>query len=530
MGRCGGGGHTSATGGRHFGDGLMEVGGGVEEAASMGGSSWGWTDGGGRRCGGGSIDGGGIDGERDQVNLIIWAGLGSGLVLILSLRRYMGWASMGRQHRCSFLLLHQINFIFKNIYIKMYLRIGFFYKICIAVSVSAGYRYTYPYPCCAVHGSNDSLMVLLPKTPQAESLKDYRPISLIHGIGKLILANRLATVIGPMVHPSQSAFIKGHSIHESFRFVHSSARLHVKKKPTVLLKVDLAKAFDSVAWSFLMEIFEHLGFSAAWREWVTNLLRSSSTRVLMNGQPSRRICHSRGLHQGDPLSPLLFILVMEVLGSLFRKADEFGLLHSLGVQRIPFHTSLYADDMIVFLAPVARDLETAKLIFQMFQGASGLDCNLNKCQLAPIRCSEEQVAMAVNHFPCQVMSLPIRYLGIPLSVTKLPRSAWQPLIDSVADKLPTWKGKLLHKSGRTTLIKSTLAAVPVHTSIGLELPPWVHKTLIKLMRSFLWTGSDTMQSGKCVVAWGSVQRPLSVGGLGIPDFKLMGLALRLRWL
>jgi hypothetical protein len=70
-----------------------------------------------------------------------------------------------------------------------------------------------------------------------------------------------------------------------------------------------------------------------------------------------------------------------------------------------------------------------------------------------------------------VTSLPIRYLSIPLSVTKLPRSAWQLLIDSVADKLPTWKGKLLHKSGRTMLIKSTLAAVPVHTSIGLELPP-----------------------------------------------------------
>jgi hypothetical protein len=250
----------------------------------------------------------------------------------------------------------------------------------------------------------------------------------------------------------------------------------------------------------------------------------------MNGQLGRRICHGRGLRKGDPLSPLLFIIVMEVLRSLFRKANEFGLLHDLGVQRIPFCTSLYADDMIVFLASVAGDLETAKLIFQMFQGASGLACNLNKCQLTPIHCSEEQVAMAVNHFPCQVMSLPIRYLGIPLSVTKLPCSAWQSLIDSVADKLPTWKVKLLQKNGRTTLIRSTLAVVLLHTSIGLELPPWVHKILIKLMRGFLWTGSNTVQSGKCVVTWGYVQRPLSIGGLGIPYFKLMGLALRLRWL
>jgi hypothetical protein len=166
-------------------------------------------------------------------------------------------------------------------------------------------------------------MVLLPKTPHAKSLKDYRPISLIHGIGKLIskiLVTRLATVIGPMVHPSQSVFIKGRSIHESFRFVHSSARLlHMKKKPTVLLKVDLAKAFDSVAWSFLMEIFEHLGFLAAWCEWVANMLCSSSTQVLMNGQPGRRICHGRGLRQGDPYHRYFSSLSWRYWGACFAR-------------------------------------------------------------------------------------------------------------------------------------------------------------------------------------------------------------------
>jgi hypothetical protein len=100
----------------------------------------------------------------------------------------------------------------------------------------------------------------------------------------------------------------------------------VKKKPTLLLKVDLAKAFNSMAWSFLMETLEHLGFWSAWRNWVANLLRCSSTQVLMNRQLGRRICHGRGRCQDDPLSPLLFILVMEVLGSLFRKSIEFGLL------------------------------------------------------------------------------------------------------------------------------------------------------------------------------------------------------------
>jgi hypothetical protein len=69
-----------------------------------------------------------------------------------------------------------------------------------------------------------------------------------------------------------------------------------------------------------------------------------------------------------------------------------------------------------------------------------------------------------------------------------------------------WKGRLIHRSGRATLIKSTLAVVLVHTTIGIELPPWVRKALIKFMRSFLWTDIDMVQSGKCALAWSTVQR------------------------
>jgi hypothetical protein len=108
--------------------------------------------------------------------------------------------------------------------------------------------------------------------------------------------------------------------------------------------------------------------------------------------------------------------------------------------------------------------------------------------------------------------------------------AWQQLINAMADKLPAWKGHLMHKSGRLTLIKSTLAVVPVHTAIDLELPAWVRKAMVKIMCSFLWTGTDSVQGGKCAVAWNSIQWPLSLGGLSFPDLRVMGLALRLRWL
>jgi hypothetical protein len=88
------------------------------------------------------------------------------------------------------------------------------------------------------------------------------------------------------------------------------------------LKVDIAKAFDSVAWPFLIDILRHIGFSRRWCNWISALLSTASTKVVVNGRPGRQIAHARGLRQGDPISPMLFVLVMEVLNSLIREADR----------------------------------------------------------------------------------------------------------------------------------------------------------------------------------------------------------------
>jgi hypothetical protein len=108
---------------------------------------------------------------------------------------------------------------------------------------------------------------------------------------------------------------------------------------------------------------------------------------MLNGSPGSKICHSQGLRQGDPFSPMLFLLVMEVLSALFHKANEWSLLHKLLAQAMPFRVSFYADDIILFIGLQSGGLQLAKLIFDMFHGTSSLACNLAKCQIAPIRCS-----------------------------------------------------------------------------------------------------------------------------------------------
>lgn len=171
-------------------------------------------------------------------------------------------------------------------------------------------------------------MVLIKKTDAPASLRDYRPISLVHSIGKLFskgLAMRLAPQMHELVRTNQSAFIRGRQIHENFRLVQLTCRwLHNKRYPSMLLKIDLAKAFDSVAWPFWLEVLEHAGFPDRWRDWLSAMLGSASTKVLINGRPGRRIRHARGLRQGDPLWPLLFVIIMEVLNALTAEADRQG--------------------------------------------------------------------------------------------------------------------------------------------------------------------------------------------------------------
>jgi hypothetical protein len=149
------------------------------------------------------------------------------------------------------------------------------------------------------------------------------------------------------------------------------------ERPTLLLKIDIAWAFNSVAWSFLLEIMEFVGFSRLWREWTIVLLSTASTKVVMNGNPGERISHAHGLRQGDPLSPMLFLLVMEALNALIHKADTWLLLQPLDT-RLPHQASFYADDLVLFISPSVQDLQLTRSVLALFEDSSDLGCNLTK--------------------------------------------------------------------------------------------------------------------------------------------------------
>lgn len=146
------------------------------------------------------------------------------------------------------------------------------------------------------HHLNEAVMVLRHKTQGLTGLRDYRPISLVHSVGKLFskcLALRLALHMDELIKHNQSAFIRGRQIHENFKTVQLTCQwLHARHCPTILLKIDLTKAFDSVAWSFLLEVLEHAGFPMRWHNWIATMMHTSSTKVLVNGRLGKRILHA----------------------------------------------------------------------------------------------------------------------------------------------------------------------------------------------------------------------------------------------
>jgi hypothetical protein len=374
--------------------------------------------------------------------------------------------------------------------------IGIFFKTCwniIKDDIMAALQQFYDMNQQDLHFLNQALMMLIPKKENAVRVSDFRPISLIHSFAKLVsklLANRLAPELSKMISYNQNSFIKKRCIHDNFLFVQQVIKdLHSKMVPALFIKLDISKAFDSVNWSYLLDIMSYLGFGLRWRNWILALWATSSSSFLLNGEPDLRIRHKRGVRQGDPPSPLLFLLAIEPLHLLFYKAQSMGAIEFLHHNCTNFRLSLYVDATAVFINATLHDLQATKYIMHLFANATGLSANMDKTELYPIQCQDMDIQgllgpnQSFSSFPCS-------YLGLPLHFKSLPKSAMFPLIQRIGNRLPGWKRNMLAYPGREVLVKYVLSAMPTHFLTIYKLPRWAEKEIDRYRRSFLWRGEE----------------------------------------
>ena len=378
---------------------------------------------------------------------------------------------------------------------------------------------------------NRSYMVLLPKKPAAASIGDYRPICLQNCSVKIIskvLTSRLQREIQSLVDIDQTGFLKGRSISENFVYAMELVQCcHRRRNPTLVLKLDFAKAFDTVHWDGLQAVLRARGFSDRWRGWVQELLRTSKTAVLLNGCPGPWISCARGLRQGDPMSPYLFLLVADVLQSLIKREQ---VIRHPAVDGAPCAVLQYADDTLLVLRGELEGVKRLKQVLDTFSQATGLCINFHKSVMVPMHMEEQVVHQCVAELGCKQEGFPQTYLGLPLSSTKLRLSAFAPLIAKADKYLAGWQAALLNPMGRLVLVNTVLDSQLVYAMSVMQLQPGVIKAVNKKRRGFLWAGEKEASGARCLVAWDDVCLDKAAGGLGVKDLQTQNTCLMLKLL
>ena len=250
--------------------------------------------------------------------------------------------------------------------------------------------------------------------------------------------------------------------------------------------------------------------------------------VLINGPPAGFFGSSRDLRQGDPLSPLLFLMVMEVLSRLLRRTEEGDFLR--GFQASPnarggLHIShlLFADDTILFCDASREQLLYIRMVLIFFEAITGLRVNVGKSEIVPVG-EVGNLGTLARILCCKVGRLPMSYLGMPLGAHFKDASIWNPILERVEKKLAGWKRLYLSKGGRLTLLKSTLSSLPTYYLLLFTIPQHIADKLERIQRNFLW-GSSNDVFRYPLVAWDKVVWPVEIGGLGIQKIGLFNQAL-----
>ncbi|GKV09903.1 hypothetical protein SLEP1_g21337 [Rubroshorea leprosula] len=347
-----------------------------------------------------------------------------------------------------------------------------------------------------VKSLNTSFIVLVPKVENPQKIEEYRPISLIGGIYKILaklLANRLKKVLARIVGEQQMAFLSSRQLMDGVVIANKVIdEVKKKRKEVFLFKIDFEKAYDKVSWRFLDFMMQKMGFSNSWRKWIMECLRSSMVLVLVNGSPTRQFSMSRGLRQGDPLCPFLFLIIAEGINGLVLKAVEKGLLEGVEVRGKRFKIThlQYADDTLLFGIATKENVWAMKSILRIFELVSGLKINFNKSQLIGIGVKEEWLEKMAWILCCKKGYLPFKYLGIPIGGRSGKLSFWKPVLEGVSRKLSTWKGRYLSLGGRITLINSVLSSLPVFWMSVYMIPKGKDNTVSQmgwwLNGSWIW--------------------------------------------
>ncbi|PWA82932.1 reverse transcriptase domain, Reverse transcriptase zinc-binding domain protein [Artemisia annua] len=372
---------------------------------------------------------------------------------------------------------------------------------------------------------NATLVTLVPKTNTPNKVSDFRPIAccnIIYKIISKIITTRIKEALCKVVNPVQSAFIPGRQITDNILLTQELLRGYNWKNGAqrVALKIDIQKAYDTVNWNFLEKTLGYFEFPQMMINWIMTCVRSAGFTICINGNRHGYFKGGRGLRQGDPMSPYIFTLVMEVFTLIMHKQiqDDNKFRYHWGCKQMKISHLCFADDLLVLCHGDLKSMMVVKKAMNVFSAMSGLNPNIGKSTVffGNVKENVKQSILAI--LPFKVGSLPVSYLGVPLITKQIGYLDCKGLIDKVKVKVNNWKNRMLSYAGRLQLVASVLASMQVYWASVFILPKAVIKDINKVFKGFLWNSGE-LKKGKAKVSWKQVCKPKSEGGLGIKDLE-----------
>ena len=306
---------------------------------------------------------------------------------------------------------------------------------------------------------------------------------------------------------------------------------HIKHKRTgkveeMALKLDMSKAFNRVEWGCLEKIMYKMGFHDMWVKTVMRCVNSVTYSIKINGHPCGHIIPTRGIRQGDPLSPFLFLFCAEGLSALIRKAMERGQLNGVAAcQRGPKISHIFfADDNIIFCRATIEECSTLENILETYERSSGQQLNREKTALFFSRNTPQTIQDTIkNRFGVEIIRQHETYLGLPSLVGKEKCNTFRQLKERLANKLSGWKEKLLSHADKEILIKVVAQEIPTYTMSVFLLPNSLCDEMTSMVRQFWW-GQNNGKNKTAWISWDKICTPKIEGGLGFCDLRAFNLA------
>jgi hypothetical protein len=251
----------------------------------------------------------------------------------------------------------------------------------------------------------------------------------------------------------------------------------------------MAKAYDSIEWEFLIAVLKSMGFSQKWQSLVFKCISSVSFSVLLNGSPCQKFSPERGLRQGDPLSPYLFIICAEVFSVLLTKAQEDKVLHGIKIARGAPRIShlFFADDSLVFCRESPQDAQTINKILELYQTASCQLINLDRSEMSfSQNVHEEKKLLFQGWMQIKAVENHSKYMGLPAFVGRSKQQVFNFVQEKVWKKLKGWKGNFMSYAAREILIKSVVQAIPTYIMSCFKLPDSLCDQIERMICKFWW--------------------------------------------